>query len=72
MTFIKGEVKQKHDSNGWSFSCFSADLFKQDLTFGATKHLATSEDLFPRSPFGASLTGPLARWAVIASYPLGT
>jgi len=28
---IKGEVKKKHHSNGWIFSCFAAHLFEQDL-----------------------------------------
>jgi len=28
---IKGEVKKKHHSNGWSFSCFAAHRMKQDL-----------------------------------------
>src|SRR5215467_8739636 len=28
---IKVEVKRKHHSNGWSFSCFAAHLFEQDL-----------------------------------------
>jgi hypothetical protein len=28
---IKGEVKKKHFSAGWKFSCFSAHLDEQDL-----------------------------------------
>jgi len=28
---IKGEVKKIHHSSGWSFSCFAAHLFEQDL-----------------------------------------
>ena len=28
---LKGEVKKKHKCNGWSFSCFTAHLFEQDL-----------------------------------------
>jgi len=28
---LKGEVKKKHNSNGWTFSCFAAQLFEQDL-----------------------------------------
>jgi len=28
---LKGEVKKKHNSNGWSFSCFAAHLFEQGL-----------------------------------------
>jgi hypothetical protein len=28
---IKVEVKKKHISNSWSFSCFAAHLFEQDL-----------------------------------------
>ena len=28
---IKGEVKKKHFSAGWTFSCFTAHLMKQDL-----------------------------------------
>ena len=28
---LKGEVKKKHNSNGWIFSCFAAHLFEQDL-----------------------------------------
>jgi hypothetical protein len=28
---LKGEVKKKHHSNGWIFSCFAAHLFEQDL-----------------------------------------
>src|SRR5882724_13450426 len=28
---IKGEVKKKHISFGWSFSCFSARLIERDL-----------------------------------------
>jgi len=28
---LKGEVKKKHHSNGWSFSCFAAHFFEQDL-----------------------------------------
>jgi len=28
---IKGEVKKKHTSFGWNFSCFSAHLIKRDL-----------------------------------------
>jgi len=27
----QGEVKKKHHSSGWSFSCFSAHLFEQEL-----------------------------------------
>ena len=28
---IKGEVKKKHVSFGWNFSCFSAHSIEQDL-----------------------------------------
>jgi hypothetical protein len=28
---LKGEVKKKHNCNGWIFSCFAAHLFEQDL-----------------------------------------
>ncbi len=28
---LKGEVKKKHNRNGWIFSCFAAHLFEQDL-----------------------------------------
>jgi hypothetical protein len=28
---LKGEVKKKHNSDGWTFSCFAAQLFEQDL-----------------------------------------
>jgi hypothetical protein len=28
---LKGEVKKKHNFNGWIFSCFAAHLFEQDL-----------------------------------------
>jgi hypothetical protein len=28
---IKVEVKKKHNSNGWNFSCFAAHLMEQDL-----------------------------------------
>jgi len=28
---LKGEVKKKHNSNGWSFSCFAAHLVEQGL-----------------------------------------
>jgi hypothetical protein len=28
---LKGEVKKKHHSDGWSFSCFAAHSCKQDL-----------------------------------------
>src|SRR5258707_1146854 len=28
---IKGEVKKKHISLGWNFSCFSAHLIERDL-----------------------------------------
>jgi hypothetical protein len=28
---LKGEVKKKHHSKGWSFSCFAAHLFEQGL-----------------------------------------
>jgi hypothetical protein len=28
---MEGEVKKKHFSAGWSFSCFSAPLDEQDL-----------------------------------------
>jgi hypothetical protein len=28
---IKGEVKKKHISFGWNFSCFSAHLIERDL-----------------------------------------
>jgi hypothetical protein len=28
---IKGEVKKKHFSAGWTFSCFSAHWMEQDL-----------------------------------------
>ena len=28
---IKGEVKKKHTSFGWNFSCFAAHLIEQDL-----------------------------------------
>jgi len=28
---LKGEVKKKHNSKGWIFSCFAAHLFEQDL-----------------------------------------
>jgi hypothetical protein len=28
---IKGEVKKKHFSAGWRFSCFAAHLMEQDL-----------------------------------------
>jgi len=28
---LKGEVKNKHNRNGWIFSCFAAHLFEQDL-----------------------------------------
>jgi hypothetical protein len=28
---IKGEVKKKHISFGWNFSCFAAHLIEQDL-----------------------------------------
>ena len=28
---IKGEVKKKNRSNGWSFSCFAAHLNEQDV-----------------------------------------
>ena len=28
---IKGEVKKKHTSFGWSFSCFTAHLNERDL-----------------------------------------
>jgi len=28
---IKGEVKKKHLSIGWNFSCFAAHLSEQDL-----------------------------------------
>jgi hypothetical protein len=28
---IKGEVKKKHISSGWNFSCFAAHLMEQDL-----------------------------------------
>jgi hypothetical protein len=28
---LKGEVKKKHNSDGWTFSCFAAHLFEQDL-----------------------------------------
>jgi hypothetical protein len=28
---IKGEVKKKHISFGWSFSCFAAHLIERDL-----------------------------------------
>jgi hypothetical protein len=28
---IKGEVKKKHFSAGWNFSCFSAHWMEQDL-----------------------------------------
>jgi hypothetical protein len=28
---LKGEVKKKHHSNSWSFSCFAAHSCKQDL-----------------------------------------
>jgi hypothetical protein len=28
---LKGEVKKKHNANGWSFSCFAAHVFEQDL-----------------------------------------
>jgi hypothetical protein len=31
MSSLKGEVKKKHNSNGWSFSCFAAHLFEQGL-----------------------------------------
>jgi hypothetical protein len=27
---IKGEVKKKHASNGWNFSCFAAPVNEQD------------------------------------------
>ncbi len=29
---IKGEVKKKHISNGWTFSCFTAQWIEQDLS----------------------------------------
>jgi hypothetical protein len=29
-TSLKGEVKKKHNANGWSFSCFAAHLLKQE------------------------------------------
>ena len=28
---IKGEVKKKHISVGWTFSCFAAHLIERDL-----------------------------------------
>ena len=28
---IKVEVKKKHNSNGWNFSCFAAHLMERDL-----------------------------------------
>ncbi len=28
---IKGEVKKKHISFGWNFSCFAAHLIERDL-----------------------------------------
>jgi hypothetical protein len=28
---IKVEVKKKHPSNGWTFSCFTADSIEQDM-----------------------------------------
>jgi len=28
---IKGEVKKKHFSAGWKFSCFAAHIIEQDL-----------------------------------------
>jgi hypothetical protein len=28
---IKGEVKKKHTSFGWNFSCFAARLIERDL-----------------------------------------
>ena len=28
---IKGEVKKKHFSAGWTFSCFAAHIIEQDL-----------------------------------------
>jgi hypothetical protein len=28
---IKGEVKKKHTSFGWNFSCFAAPLIERDL-----------------------------------------
>jgi hypothetical protein len=28
---IKGEVKEKHLSEGWKFSCFSAHMNEQDV-----------------------------------------
>jgi hypothetical protein len=28
---IKGEVKKKHISNDWTFSCFAAHLIEEDL-----------------------------------------
>jgi hypothetical protein len=28
---IKGEVKKKHLSAGWRFSCFAAHMMEQDL-----------------------------------------
>jgi hypothetical protein len=28
---VKGEVKKKHLSIGWSFSCFAAHAMEQDL-----------------------------------------
>jgi hypothetical protein len=27
----QGEVKKKHASNGWNFSCFAAQLCERDL-----------------------------------------
>ena len=30
-TSIKGEVKKKHISFGWNFSCFAAHLIELDL-----------------------------------------